>query len=87
MVSPQLNNVGVQVLGRQFLGAARSSLSVTSAGASQELQQLAQDAAEPLLGLGVLSTSSAWTHTPGFLHIFKQLPVLCAWRYLRGRQT
>lgn len=36
----------------QFLTAARNSLSGTSAGASQELQQLAQAAAEPLLSLG-----------------------------------
>ena len=42
----------VQVLGAKFLAAARSSLSMSGAGASQELQQLAQDTSEPLLGLG-----------------------------------
>jgi hypothetical protein len=42
----------LQVLGAKFLTAARSSLSMSGAGASQELQQLAQDASEPLLGLG-----------------------------------
>ena len=46
-------DVVLQVLGAKFLAAARSSLSMSGAGASQELQQLAQDASEPLLGLGV----------------------------------
>lgn len=48
----------LQALGVQFLTAARNSLSGSSAGASQELQQLAQAAAEPLLSLGKVVGSS-----------------------------
>ena len=93
MASPDgKSNIVLQGLGVQFLTAARSSLSMSGAGASQELQQLAQDAAEPLLGLGMcLYTAIGWSRWafPRYagppLHISSTPGHLQQCRYVAGK--